>query len=82
MLPRRSQHTKRSVATSNKRPEKQGGKSRLAQRRVAVFLKSAMTCHFWPLNVGCAIPGGISVLSLRFSMLTFKRPDLTYIKVD
>ena len=38
--------------------------------------------HFWQLNVGCAIPGGISVLSLGFSMLMFKRPALTYIKVD
>ena len=44
--PRRSQHTKRPVSTSNKRPEEQGGnKQALAQQRPAVFLKSPMTCQ-------------------------------------
>ena len=44
--------------------------------------KPALADHFWPLNVGCAVPGGVSVLSLGFALLADARPDLVYLKLD
>jgi hypothetical protein len=45
-------------------------------------VRSDLADHFWPLNVGCAVPGGISVLTLGFNLLAYHRPDLVFLKID
>ena len=45
-------------------------------------VRSDLADHFWPLNVGCAVPGGISVLTLFFNLLAYHRPDLGFLKIE
>ena len=66
----------RPIATS-------GTLRRTIERTSMVSVRSGLADHFWPLNVGCAVPGGISVLlTLGFNLLAHHRPDLAFLKID
>jgi len=65
------------------RPVAPGGTLRRTIERASMAsVRSNLADRFWPLNVGCAVPGGISVLTLGFNLLAYHRPDLVFLKID
>ena len=72
-----------TAARLDARPIAPGGTLRRAiESSVMASARAPLANHFWPVNVGCAVPGGVTLLTVGFALLVEKRPDLAYLKID